>query len=1263
MINKTLISLGLIFGLLLPAAGLHAQMKTLTIRDTTARKGDTLLIPVRISTLTTGDSVYSAQATFSYNSAVLNIIGIETNGTLTQGVGSLLYNTTTRRLAFASTTILTGSGTLVYLRAVVSSSPTTQVDSVRIQSAQLNEGAPPLTIDNGYFRILATTLAPKNPPANLVPGDSVQFTASGDQLPPLIWSLSTPSIGSIDASGKLRTTGVGQLKVFVQDSRGLRDSSNLFAINSPSLKSLTLTAGNGTQKQTLYVNLPISISDVSSLGIYSGKFSLSFNAGQLQAIDIITAGTLTASWPKPVFNIIAGNIDIAFAGTTPLSGSGALLYVRFKVSNTASGSSTVSPSNVLFNEDINANTVNGTFTAQAAPTLVISPNSRVMTRNDTLTFIVASGGTPPYTWSSTNPAAALIDAGSGFLTALARGTTTINVIDALGFSTASGIININDLRIALPDTSVSLGDSIEVPIFTETLTGLELYAYETRIQYNSSIIRFRDFITTGTLSSAFTVTVRDTLDTLRVAVAGSSALSGGGQLLKLRFAPALGATNGQVSPLNFALFRFNEAGGTTPTATVVNGRLSIGLTPPQVPTPNVASGISSTGFTASWSSVNGATSYRVDVATNVGFSSIVTGYNDITVTGTGLNVTGLSANTSYYFRIRSVGAGGTSASSNTASVTTLQTPPGAPTALAASNITSNGFFANWNAVSGATEYRLDVSTDSTFTSIVTGYNNLLISTVTTYAVSGLSPNTTYYYRLRAANTGGSGASSNFIIVMTLTPPPAQPVAASASGITVSGFTARWSTVNGATGYQLDISSDNFVSFVSGYNAAMISDTFKVVPGLANNTIFYYRVRATNSGGASTNSNTITVTTLAAGSDIRHSIFLPSGWNMISSFLAPKDSTLDSLLIKIKPSLVILKNGAGQIYWPSFTINTIGNWKQRHGYQVYMTSSDTLSLVGQEVNPASNPLALPQGWNMISYLRNSPMRADSSLITLGGALVIAKNGAGQIYWPAFSINTMVNMKPGLGYQLYLSSTATLTYPANTSAAPSVVFSKRSAESLNDLSPQHYPKTECVSGSTAIVLVQGSSLNEGDEVGAWAANGLLIGSGVVQNGRCLITLWGDNTCTTDKKEGALPDETIRFTLWKSIDRIELSPKVSTIINSLTGQSLGHTLVYQTDGVWQVEFEQPDFVPDQIFLEQNYPNPFNPTTTIRYRLPQNGNVSLKIYNALGQVVLNAAEGEQKAGYYEVHVDARTFSSGIYFYTLVFGNSSETKKLIVLK
>jgi photosystem II stability/assembly factor-like uncharacterized protein len=89
----------------------------------------------------------------------------------------------------------------------------------------------------------------------------------------------------------------------------------------------------------------------------------------------------------------------------------------------------------------------------------------------------------------------------------------------------------------------------------------------------------------------------------------------------------------------------------------------------------------------------------------------------------------------------------------------------------------------------------------------------------------------------------------------------------------------------------------------------------------------------------------------------------------------------------------------------------------------------------------------------------------------------------------------------------------------------------------------------------------------------------------------------------------------------------------------------------------------VPSHVALHQNYPNPFNPGTTIEFALPSASNVSLKVFDVLGQEVAALIENRLAAGTYRVQWNAHAMAGGTYFYRLVADAYCETRKLVLLK
>lgn len=209
------------------------------------------------------------------------------------------------------------------------------------------------------------------------------------------------------------------------------------------------------------------------------------------------------------------------------------------------------------------------------------------------------------------------------------------------------------------------------------------------------------------------------------------------------------------------------------------------------------------------------------------------------------------------------------------------TAPPAPVVSFATAVTTSGFTANWQAATGATTYFLDVATDSGFTSLVAGFSNLNVGGATSAAVTGLSPSTTYYYRVRASNSAGTSANSQTQVALTASlnapsiavspstitnffyngvgPSEAQAVSVTASNLT--GFPGALS-VSGSTSFEVSTTSSNsgfgssaLVSFSTNTLAA--TDLWiRLKAGLAAGT--YTNETVTVSGGGAATPGTVTV---------------------------------------------------------------------------------------------------------------------------------------------------------------------------------------------------------------------------------------------------------------------------------------------------------------------------------------------------------------------------------------------------------------------
>jgi hypothetical protein len=261
--------------------------------------------------------------------------------------------------------------------------------------------------------------------------------------------------------------------------------------------------------------------------------------------------------------------------------------------------------------------------------------------------------------------------------------------------------------------------------------------------------------------------------------------------------------------------------------------------------------------------VSSASTYKVDVSAASDFSSFLGGYNDFNTGNTnGITITGLvDPPGEYYVRVRSANTCGTSGNSIVLlMVTHAPAPPNTNGVLPAS-IACNSFTAQWGATTNATAYLLDVSTSSTFANTLTGYNDLNVGVATSFNVPGLTPGTTYYYRVYARNSCGSiSAASSTVTVILGTPTAPTNLVVSSS---TNSFSVSWdaSASGNATTYYMDVStSPTFVAgtFLSGYsnnNLGNVGST--TVSGLPSGWGPYYiRIRGANACGTSSNSSSV-----------------------------------------------------------------------------------------------------------------------------------------------------------------------------------------------------------------------------------------------------------------------------------------------------------------------------------------------------------------------------------------------------------------------
>ncbi|MEI7811734.1 MAG: T9SS type A sorting domain-containing protein [Ignavibacteria bacterium] len=419
------------------------------------------------------------------------------------------------------------------------------------------------------------------------------------------------------------------------------------------------------------------------------------------------------------------------------------------------------------------------------------------------------------------------------------------------------------------------------------------------------------------------------------------------------------------------------------------------------------------------------------------------------------------------------------------------------------------------------------------------------------------------------------------------------------------------------------------------------------------------------------------------------ITLSAGWQLISSYIIP---TVDSLVwgpatdnnsinnhilgtlttgelqgftVNADSALFkMLKDADGKVYWADTStsgtplVTDFYTWDPNKGYLLNMSGTPTgvLRLDGKAVVPETNTISLVAGWNIIPYHRYSNMAPEIALNTIKAGLTVVKDLSGNVYWPAYGINTLGNLTPGKAYQVKVSSAQTLVYPANTVTIPGVA---KSAEAPQASSNSHF-KMEFNSDNSSVVAFTENSLKgkavQGDEIGVFNSEGKLCGSTVYNGGNVAVVIFGLESGKQEGK-GMKASESYSFRVWNK------NAGAESILNGVDySEGAGSYSVNGVSVVGSVTKAESS-VPQEFSLSQNYPNPFNPTTTISFGIPQDSKVKIVVYNMLGQAVKELANEFFSAGYHNVKLDASKLASGVYIYKINADKFSASRKMNLLK
>ncbi len=355
------------------------------------------------------------------------------------------------------------------------------------------------------------------------------------------------------------------------------------------------------------------------------------------------------------------------------------------------------------------------------------------------------------------------------------------------------------------------------------------------------------------------------------------------------------------------------------------------------------------------------TVYAVD--DNLGSSTIAFVGSSVTFTNESLD-----PDTEYFYTVYAYNGTGVSTHYLTAvpltgSQTTLANEPSAsPTSLLLDGITTTSMNGSFTATaadgylvlrrlsSSPTETPVDGTSYSP--DEVLGTSTVIhVGSTTTFSSTGLEAGRVYFYDVFGYN--GSGSSLNYkatdpLESSAITISPA-PVLQDPTQIASSSFSASWNASTGAASYQLDVSVDNFTTYVEGYEALVVTGGLEEsVTGLTPETAYKYRVRAVNASGVSANSLEKSVTTLEESGTVDTDppiITNPSGefGETISATVTDGGSGVATAMLYYKPisgtdfEFIEMTDGSGNTY----SVNTEEAWADELGMEGYIIAEDAV----------------------------------------------------------------------------------------------------------------------------------------------------------------------------------------------------------------------------------------------------------------------------------------------------------------------------------
>jgi len=373
--------------------------------------------------------------------------------------------------------------------------------------------------------------------------------------------------------------------------------------------------------------------------------------------------------------------------------------------------------------------------------------------------------------------------------------------------------------------------------------------------------------------------------------------------------------------------------------------------------------------------------------------------------------------------------------------------------------------------------------------------------------------------------------------------------------------------------------------------------------------------------------------------------LSFGWSLISLNIILEEDDVVAMFAPLveRGTLALLKDGQGRFYSPQFNFNNIPFWNELEGYQIKLDEEDAIEFAGDAIDPAT-VLNLRDGWSMISYLPQWEMDAPTTFEPLGEDLLIAKDGDGRFYVPAFGFTNMGDLSELNGYQVKLEEAQEFVYPqANMLAA---------VEPAAESELQYFGLPVRTDENMSLLIF--ADENEHMEIGVFDSQGDLCGSGVLNaEGIGGVAVWGDDN-SSPGKDGFLVNEELTIVSWGE----------SSGANAVEYRIISGSDQYAPDAFTALEIiSQKTSLPSEFGIIGVYPNPFNDQTVVSFGVPDQMRLTASLYNIQGQKVSDILNRLFAPGNYSLTLKADELPTGTYILRLQSETLSSNLKVILMR